>query len=79
MTANLEHEVGMARLFGRFSYFGVIKQDYEVIELIKEEQTQMAGVQGFEPRLTEPESVVLPLDDTPTATRIISIKNLILH
>ncbi len=24
-----------------------------------------AGVHGLEPRLTEPESVVLPLDDTP--------------
>lgn len=25
----------------------------------------MAGVQGFEPRLAEPKSAVLPLDDTP--------------
>ncbi len=26
----------------------------------------MAGVPGLEPRLTESESAVLPLDDTPT-------------
>ena len=25
----------------------------------------VAGVQGFEPQLTDPESAVLPLDDTP--------------
>ena len=25
----------------------------------------MAGDQGFEPRLTDPESVVLPLDESP--------------
>jgi hypothetical protein len=25
----------------------------------------MAGVQGFEPQLTDPESAVLPLNDTP--------------
>ncbi len=25
----------------------------------------LAGVQGFEPRSTDPESVVLPLNDTP--------------
>lgn len=25
----------------------------------------LAGVQGFEPQLTDPESAVLPLDDTP--------------
>lgn len=27
----------------------------------------MAGVQGFEPQLTDPESAVLPLDDTPSS------------
>ena len=27
----------------------------------------MAGVQGFEPQLPDPESGVLPLDDTPKA------------
>ena len=26
----------------------------------------LAGDRGFEPRLTEPESVVLPLDESPT-------------
>ncbi len=26
---------------------------------------RFAGVQGLEPRLTVPETVVLPLDDTP--------------
>ncbi len=29
---------------------------------------QLAGDRGFEPRLTEPESVVLPLDESPTLT-----------
>ena len=28
---------------------------------------QFAGEQGFEPRLTIPETVVLPLDDSPKA------------
>jgi hypothetical protein len=28
----------------------------------------LAGGQGFEPRLMEPESIVLPLDDPPTTT-----------
>ncbi len=27
----------------------------------------LAGVQGFEPQLTDPESAVLPLDDTPSS------------
>gem|GEM_PF-1896963 len=27
---------------------------------------QLAGGRGFEPRLTDPESVVLPLDDPPS-------------
>ena len=27
--------------------------------------TQMAGGRGFEPRLMDPESIVLPLDDPP--------------
>jgi hypothetical protein len=26
----------------------------------------LAGVQGFEPQLTDPESAVLPLNDTPS-------------
>jgi hypothetical protein len=30
----------------------------------------MAGVQGFEPRYLEPESRVLPLDDTPKKNKI---------
>lgn len=28
----------------------------------------LAGVLGFEPRLSAPEALVLPLDDTPTIT-----------
>ena len=28
----------------------------------------MAGEQGFEPQLTDPESVVLPLDDSPISS-----------
>src|SRR5258708_6268383 len=28
-------------------------------------ETSLAGVQGFEPRLADPESAVLPLNDTP--------------
>ena len=28
----------------------------------------MTGVQGFEPQLTDSESAVLPLDDTPSLT-----------
>ncbi len=31
----------------------------------------MVGVQGFEPRLTGPKPVVLPLDDTPKKVAII--------
>src|SRR5438874_361404 len=31
----------------------------------RELQRLLAGVQGFEPQLTDPESAVLPLDDTP--------------
>lgn len=33
---------------------------------------QLAGGQGFEPRLTDPESAVLPLDDPPTGIQIIT-------
>ncbi len=33
---------------------------------------QLAGGQGFEPHLADPESAVLPLDDPPTDTCIIS-------
>jgi hypothetical protein len=29
----------------------------------------LAGGQGFEPQLTDPKSVVLPLDDPPSATK----------
>jgi hypothetical protein len=29
----------------------------------------LAGVQGFEPQLTDPESAVLPLNDTPSSLR----------
>ena len=32
----------------------------------------MAGIPGFEPRLTESESAVLPLDDIPLNTLIIT-------
>lgn len=38
----------------------IITKKGEVIHL------SMAGVQGFEPRLADPESAVLPLNDTPT-------------
>ena len=31
-----------------------------------DERAIMAGMEGVEPPLTEPESAVLPLDDTPT-------------
>jgi len=34
-------------------------------ELITIQKTMSAGVQGLEPQLTVPETVVLPLDDTP--------------
>jgi hypothetical protein len=30
----------------------------------------VAGVQGFEPQLPDPESGVLPLDDTPMRLRV---------
>ena len=30
----------------------------------------MAGDRGLEPRFTEPESVVLPLDESPTAAKL---------
>jgi hypothetical protein len=33
----------------------------------------MAGVQGFEPQLTDPESAVLPLNDTPTFPCVVCI------
>ena len=36
----------------------------------------MAGVLGFEPRMTESESVALPLGDTPTGSAFISKSNL---
>ncbi len=29
--------------------------------------TEMAGAPGLEPRLTDPKTVVLPLDDAPTS------------
>ena len=32
----------------------------------------LAGGLGFEPRLTESESVVLPLDDPPTRKRLVT-------
>ncbi len=32
---------------------------------------QVAGVQGFEPQLTDPESAVLPLNDTPLYLRTV--------
>ena len=32
-------------------------------------RTELAGVQGFEPQLPDPESGVLPLDDTPVGQR----------
>src|SRR5689334_5850550 len=32
---------------------------------------QVAGVQGFEPQLTDPESAVLPLNDTPSCLRTV--------
>lgn len=35
---------------------------------VKPLTNEMAGVRGFEPRMTESESVALPLGDTPTGT-----------
>ena len=32
---------------------------------LKSHPTALAGVQGFEPQLADPESAVLPLNDTP--------------
>ena len=37
---------------------------------------RLAGGLGFEPRLAESESAVLPLDDPPTAGRLINPKYL---
>ena len=37
---------------------------------VKAERNQVAGGLGFEPRLAESESAVLPLDDPPSARRI---------
>ena len=34
----------------------------------------MAGVQGFEPQLTDSESAVLPLNDTPLACLTLSVR-----
>jgi hypothetical protein len=39
----------------------------------------MAGVQGFEPQLTDPESAVLPLNDTPLLRDLFSSAIGILH
>jgi hypothetical protein len=36
-----------------------------VLKLFKNLWQELAGGQGFEPRLMEPESIVLPLDDPP--------------
>ena len=36
-----------------------------VVQILLNYIIYLAGVNGFEPLLTEPESVVLPLDDTP--------------
>ncbi len=38
-----------------------------------------AGVQGFEPQLTDPESAVLPLNDTPLLWDVFSSTKGILH
>jgi hypothetical protein len=35
----------------------------------KKDLEERAGVQGFEPQLTDPESAVLPLNDTPMFSR----------
>ena len=34
----------------------------------------LAGLQGIEPRSTDPNSVVLPLDDSPILVRVVGVK-----
>ena len=39
----------------------------------------LAGVEGVEPSLTEPESAVLPLDDTPVGQQTLAARSCILR
>ena len=55
--------------------FDIKKLIYDTVlpvinELLK--PFQVAGVQGFEPQLTDPESAVLPLNDTPRHLSFVS-------
>ncbi len=40
-------------------------RDAKFLYSLRSLKTSAAGVQGLEPQLTVPETVVLPLDDTP--------------
>ena len=42
-----------------------IAKTFNVIEASKASPSKLAGRQGFEPRLADPETAVLPLDDPP--------------
>lgn len=41
---------------------------FNYLQLLKMDKKQMAGEQGVEPRLADPETAVLPLDDSPAST-----------
>jgi hypothetical protein len=43
----------------------------ELLKRLNDVTTLLAGGRGFEPRLTGPEPVVLPLDDPPTDAPIL--------
>ena len=38
--------------------------------LLRKQKFELAGEEGFEPSLTDPESAVLPLDDSPVRVRL---------
>ncbi len=40
---------------------------------------RLAGVQGFEPQLPDPESGVLPLDDTPMTGNIVPLAAVVVN
>ena len=45
---------------------------YEIERVFAEFASVMAGDRGFEPRLTDPESAVLPLDESPAPRRSVT-------